>query len=129
MRLGLISKKGLIFLRCLPAKAAEMAKLEGSKMKSAIIKPGANIICGVAPGWIFAGHVTEVSEDSYILSPALWLENVSHPWPEAAKDRKKIKTSSAIDKHEAFFHATLWASYATEAVVGKAAIDAIEGVK
>ncbi len=98
-------------------------------MKSQKIKVGANIICGVAPGWIFAGHVESLNDDMFVLAPALWIENLSEPWPIAAKDRKKITACTKIDWHEVPFHAMLWVSGASESVIGKPALDTLEAVK
>lgn len=93
-----------------------------------VVQVGRNIMIGVAPGWIFAGHVVHVSDTVIILQPALYVEKVSKAWPFAARDRKIVTEGHPIPRLEVAVSAKLWAADASEGVVGKAQLDAVENV-
>lgn len=88
--------------------------------------PSKTIICGVAPGWIFAGRLESEDEVRLVLAPALWVKSLSAPWPEAAVNRKKITESSSIPRLEIRQAAVLWVADCAESVVGAEALAALE---
>lgn len=91
---------------------------------------GDSVICGVAPGWIFAGTVVANNDVAVRLSPATWIEGLSAPWPDAAVagGRKKITKSSEIRRITIQKSALLWHSDFHEANASKE-LAAIEGAK
>jgi hypothetical protein len=93
------------------------------------MKVNDKIICGVAPGWIFAGVVTDINEQSFTLSPAVWIEGLNAPWPEAAKDRKKVTTSSPIPRLTINLGAWLWDAECSAGTIGASELKAIEDCK
>ena len=92
-----------------------------------------HIITGVAPGWIFAGTVTERTAEKIVLHPAVWLEgDYKAPWPEVAAKggRKKIGTINAIPEPFTIrVTAQLWECACDPGLVGAPALNALEGAK
>lgn len=86
-----------------------------------------NITLGVAPGWLFCGTVTEESETEIILSPAVYVENVTAAWTEAVFDRKKISAGHGVrDELRVQKHAILFEAACSPDVAALGPISALE---
>ena len=87
-----------------------------------------NIICGVAPGWIFCGRVTEINAGEFTLAPAAWIESVSEPWPTAIQKKGGVTKYNPIKVLRIQRSALLWDSEAPASLIYLAETSAIQGV-
>ena len=89
------------------------------------LNTGDPVIMGVAPGWIFAGIIKNLSEEEIVLAPAVYIEGISDAWPVAALNPKLISKAAGIDTLAIRIRAILWHSPCAEGVARYGATSAI----